>query len=71
MKDMEAKQSEEACKAEEDAKPDDEDVFVPVPAEISQAKEVLDLVKSLHRLCEENSQVTSLSGMSFSKFCEG
>ena len=71
MKDMEAKQSEEACKAEEDAKPDDEDVFAPVPAEISQAKEVLDLVKSLHRLCEENSQVTSLSGMLLSKFGQG
>ena len=62
MKDMEAKQSE-ACKAEEDVKQDDEDVFAPVPSEISQAKEVLDLVKSLHRLCEENGQVTSLSGM--------
>ena len=52
---------EEGKKLDDDER-EDEDVFAPVPSEITQAKEVLDLVKSLHRLCEENTQITSLSG---------
>ena len=53
--------AEEGKKLDDDER-EDEDVFAPVPSEITQAKEVLDLVKSLHRLCEENTQITSLSG---------
>lgn len=58
-----AKGAEESKQIEEDDR-EDEDVFTPVPSEITQAKEVLDLIKSLHKLCEENTQITSLSGES-------
>ena len=58
---MQEKESDEVKKIEDEEK-EDEDVFTPVPSEIAQAIEVLDLVKSLHKLCEENNQITSLSG---------
>ena len=58
---MQEKESDEVKKVEDEEK-EDEDVFTPVPSEIAQAIEVLDLVKSLHKLCEENNQITSLSG---------
>ena len=61
MKEIQAKEDDEAKKIEEEEK-EDEDVFTPVPSEITQAKVVLDLIKSLHKLCEENTQITSLSG---------
>ena len=60
------KEAEEVCaqeaKIDEEEREEEEDVFAPVPPEITQAKEVLDLVKSLHKLCEENMQLTSLTG---------
>ena len=58
---MQVKEPDEANKIEDEEK-EEEDVFTPVPSEIAQAIEVLDLVKSLHKLCEENNQITSLSG---------
>jgi len=60
IKEMQEKESDEVKKVEDEEK-EDEDVFTPVPSEIAQAIEVLDLVKSLHKLCEENNQITSLS----------
>ncbi len=67
MKKREAEQADEKVSVGESAVDDDNkgdypDVFAPVPTEIAPAKEILHLIKSLHKLCEENMQFTSLTG---------
>eukprot|EP00794_Sanderia_malayensis_P020162 gene20162-22137_t len=62
IKEHEARLAEnDGIEVDDDVRGDYPDVFASIPSEVAPAKEVLDLVKSLHKLCEENMQLTSLA----------